>query len=337
MNIRRRIEVPVDPLAESRWTKLERSLLARWNPEAARSTRAAASTQSAGNRRPLLLWSFAALALGTVAVVMGVRLAGTAAIPIPRSPMKVATGASPRHIAFEGLAVDLGPYSSVAIAEDPATGVLASVERGEAAWDVEPRARWAPFVVRAGNVQVRVVGTRFRVTRILDGARVDVQKGVVEVETEDQSMRLRAGQTWITAPPATLVPSADSPAPPVSPPAEPSPARPVDTNVVKKGPVRLAPSAKVDAGAAEERRGHQDLYESAARLEVHDAPQAINFYRQLESSNDSWAQNALFAHGRLEATRGNHAEARRLLGEYLKRFPRGPNADDARSVLARLP
>ena len=74
----------------------------------------------------------------------------------------------------------------------------------------------------------------------------------------------------------------------------------------------------------------------AARVEANDPAQAIALYRSLEIGTDSWAQNALFAHGRLEASRGNKADARRLLVEYLSRFPRGANADDARTVLNRL-
>jgi hypothetical protein len=56
----------------------------------------------------------------------------------------------------------------------------------------------------------------------------------------------------------------------------------------------------------------------------------------LENGTGSWAQHALFAHCRLEAARGNGADARQLLERYLARFPKGPNSVDARSVLERL-
>jgi outer membrane protein assembly factor BamD (BamD/ComL family) len=78
------------------------------------------------------------------------------------------------------------------------------------------------------------------------------------------------------------------------------------------------------------------VFEQAALLERSDPAQASKLYGSLESQGDSWAQNALYAQGRLEATRGNRAEARRLLERYLERFPNGSNAEDARAVLARL-
>ena len=40
--------------------------------------------------------------------------------------------------------------------------------------------------------------------------------------------------------------------------------------------------------------------------------------------------------GRLEADRGRRPEATRLLEEYLVRYPRGINGDDARALLQRL-
>jgi TolA-binding protein len=78
------------------------------------------------------------------------------------------------------------------------------------------------------------------------------------------------------------------------------------------------------------------VFEQATAMERTDPARASELYRTLEAGADSWAQNALYARGRLEASRGNHAEARRLLGRYLERFPRGSNAEDARAVLKRL-
>jgi TolA-binding protein len=78
------------------------------------------------------------------------------------------------------------------------------------------------------------------------------------------------------------------------------------------------------------------VFERAAALERRDPAQASQLYRSLESGSDSWAKNALYARARLEASRGNHGEARRLLERYIDRFPRGENAEDARAVLERL-
>ena len=43
-----------------------------------------------------------------------------------------------------------------------------------------------------------------------------------------------------------------------------------------------------------------------------------------------------FALGRLEADRGRQGEATRWLEQYLARYPRGINADDARALLRRM-
>lgn len=78
------------------------------------------------------------------------------------------------------------------------------------------------------------------------------------------------------------------------------------------------------------------MFEQATGLERGDPARASELYGTLESGGDAWAQNALYAHGRLEASRGNRDAARRLLERYLERFPRGGNAEDARAVLLRL-
>jgi TolA-binding protein len=46
--------------------------------------------------------------------------------------------------------------------------------------------------------------------------------------------------------------------------------------------------------------------------------------------------NALYAEGRLDVDRAHPDDARRVLQEYLARYPAGPNAEDARRLLERL-
>ena len=59
-------------------------------------------------------------------------------------------------------------------------------------------------------------------------------------------------------------------------------------------------------------------------------------YRDLSRGRDAWAGNALYALGRLAHDRGDLARARRALTDYLRRFPRGANAADARALLDTL-
>lgn len=46
--------------------------------------------------------------------------------------------------------------------------------------------------------------------------------------------------------------------------------------------------------------------------------------------------NALYAEARLELERGNKDAARKLFGDYVRRYPSGPNANDARELSAKL-
>ncbi|HVR03054.1 MAG TPA: FecR domain-containing protein [Polyangia bacterium] len=106
---------------------------------------------------------------------------------------------------------------------------------------------------------------------------------------------------------------------------------------------RPAASGLADASAAKpspdtplaaQRRSVQVLYELAAQLEIRDPEAALRIYGELAAGDDGWAASALFASARLESERGQAQLARELCETYLRRFPRGPNADDARTLLA---
>lgn len=69
------------------------------------------------------------------------------------------------------------------------------LDRGEA-WFQVAKDRARPFVVAAGQVRVRAVGTAFSVRRRSDGADIQVTEGAVEVWTEgkeDRVVRMAAG------------------------------------------------------------------------------------------------------------------------------------------------
>jgi hypothetical protein len=236
--------------------------------------------------------------------------------------------------------VDVEPQSAVVVGPETPHGVLIVVDRGSIVCQVAPRASDAPLIVQAGEARVRVLGTRFRVTRLGESARVKVQEGVVEVSSRGGSFRVRAGEEWPAEPVAA------EPAETVAVPSSPVPVADA-TNRTSGAPGRSTPAAARnrsasavvpadDGRASEPPPSRQSVFEQAALLERSDPAQASKLYGSLESQGDSWAQNALYARGRLEATRGNRAEARRLLERYLERFPNGSNAEDARAVLARL-
>jgi TolA-binding protein len=65
------------------------------------------------------------------------------------------------------------------------------------------------------------------------------------------------------------------------------------------------------------------------------APEAaLALYKQVAKGSGAWAANALFAQGRLHHARGEQQRAKSTLARYLKRFPDGPNAADAKALLA---
>jgi hypothetical protein len=133
--------------------------------------------------------------------------------------------------------------------------------------------------------------------------------------------------------------SADETAAPTREDATPGPApsheAPATPAVAAAAPAE--PAAVAPAGAP--RRSVQVLFELAAQLEIRDPEAALRIYGELAAaeppSEGGWAASALFAAARLESERGHAAQAHELCEAYLRRFPRGPNADDARTLLAR--
>jgi transmembrane sensor len=105
----------------------------------------------------------------------------------------------------DGIKVDLDRRSQVRLESVAPEEIRVALGKGSARFEVEPR-HPRRFVVDADDVEVRVVGTRFRVTRIErdtagDGARVEiaVERGIVEVRGHKGSgepHRLRAGERF---------------------------------------------------------------------------------------------------------------------------------------------
>jgi TolA-binding protein len=78
-------------------------------------------------------------------------------------------------------------------------------------------------------------------------------------------------------------------------------------------------------------------YAAAARLESAAPRQALHRYLELSRRNDRWGRNALFAAARLALDIGDRDRAAQLARSYLRRFPDGPNAPDARVLLEARP
>lgn len=106
----------------------------------------------------------------------------------PPEPRILATG---RH----SLDADVLTVQGQVIVPPAAAGVVtARLERGQVEVQAAPRAPGESLVIEAGAHRVRVVGTRFTVTR--EPFTVDVVEGIVQVTGPDLDLRLEAGQRF---------------------------------------------------------------------------------------------------------------------------------------------
>lgn len=318
------VQSQLEPLPDARWDKIEQAAFARLDREHSAGSMQVRRLSSAG-RHSLFAW-WPAAAAACVAAVVALWL-GSAEPALSR----ISTGASASHVVLPGVELDIAPESAVVVSGSMNESQLLVLDRGEVTCEVAHRAVGKPFLVQAGEVRVEVVGTRFHVVRDGEAARVTVQEGVVKVSSRGQTQLVAAGQSW---------PKLMAPATPTAPVSAAPPARSAQPDGVGSTSTEppLAPRGP-DVPLVDPRnsaRSMQADFEAAARLEARSPDEAIRLYRKLQGGSSSWAQNALFAQGRLEAARGNRGEARRALGRYLERFPRGPNALDARGLLKQL-
>lgn len=363
--MRRAPKLDVEPLCDNAWNRIERALLRRLDE--------APSPTTSTRFRRLGFGVALAAAAASFALVAYWSLRQPPARS--SAPSSIVTDNSASEVGFAGATLDVAPHSALFINGDEDRGFLVVLDRGEVTCDVAPRHGRPPFVVQAGSTRVTVVGTRFTVTRSGDEATVAVQRGIVEVTARGTALRVPAGERWpmtSTPPPSAPAPAllrkeasqsrhepsiakmAPSPvhpdstrrrqiAAPSSTVAEataPKATSPTATEPTAPGapiaPTTVAPRSEPAAARGETAPSDEQRYETAALAEARDPDVAIAGYRALAAGHSVWSANALFASGRLQAERGRRADARRLLHEYLDRFPSGPNVDDARQLLERL-
>lgn len=230
--------------------------------------------------------------------------------------------------------------------------------------EVPPIEGRPPFLVRAGDVDVRVVGTHFSVERD-DDVRVAVTRGKVQVTSPDGVVAVAAGESWSRpaialgerAPSwavaavesrravasAGVEPSAATDPPPVSPRAanapDPAPERlaevadppskPRDKPRRDAGPapaVVASPSSSIPKpyGGKPTTRALVD----ARELESSDLSDAIKLYQNALSGSE--AEYALYRLAYLEyMRRDNVSSATRYAHGVEKRFPNGDYAKHA--------
>lgn len=156
------------------------------------------------------------------------------------------------------------------------------------------------FVVSAGGVDVRVVGTVFWVALRGDQVRVSVDEGVVRVEDGSRHVILHAGDDLTTR---------RRPMPPARPmraPASPAPSR--------AQPPSMTPLAAADAAR---KAGNLDEAVSLLRSFIEESP------------GDPRVPSALFNLGSVEMRRGRAAEAAAAFRRCRDARPNGSLAEDA--------
>ena len=349
--MKRRPPIPleVEPLDDARWAKIEENVLsevARTAPEATHTTATRAPTKPEDDQRTepsVIRARIAAAVFGFVAMASLVLLvlrtfapagpsgsASGSAIAPASAPLHVASGDSASHATIGSAELEIEPRTEVVATGDDGRGIVVVLERGAVTFEVAPRAARPPFVVQAGDVGVRVVGTRFRVAREADGVTVKVAHGTVEVSYHGEIRPVREGERWTSRADATPSSSTKievevSPSAPSAP--SPSASVPVEPRPTPSGRTPPPSPVGLDDRAA---------YEAAARSEGFDYAGSLAGYRKVAARGGPWAEPSLFAAGRLAAEHGDRATARALLQDYLRRYPNGRNAADARALLARL-
>lgn len=312
--------LPIEELPDVSWQRIERKLFARLASGAAAGGPAPAPARSARRRTWLVAGGLAAAAAAVLAVIVlrggGDQSAVATRPPAEaRAPSRIATKDAPSAVSVGDVALEIAPHSALLVDEDRDRALLFVLERGEATFRVAPVGDRPPVAVQAGDVRIEVIGTAFAVSRQGDSARVLVYEGVVALVHGGERTRLAAGSVWPQAPVAP---------PPDQPSVPPPPAR-----RMKQPPAERRPDAPLAAPPLSDK----ERYRRAQELEQKDPDQARALYRELVGRGGAWAPNALYAHALLEDRLGDPRAARRLLEQYLTRYPQGLNAADARELL----
>ena len=313
------VRPPIEPMSELSWARVERGLWARLD--------GTATTQIEPARSRRWLWiAVPSLAVaGAIAVTFAV-LVDKPQAPLPSAPVavvednptRIVSGSSPSTITVGDAHVTLDAQSAVVMPRPSDSTSTAVLERGAAWFAIAPRTG-RQFVVVAGDAVVRVIGTKFRVARSEENVTVEVERGLVDVTFQGTTVKVPAGQAWNSETPQTVGVKVVE--------AVGAPPTMVEPSKQTKRTTKPAPAPALDDERAK--------YERYLALEARDPSAALAGYLEISRGTSRWAEISLFAAARLAADRGE-TRAKTLLDMYLRRFPRGANADDARQLLDSL-
>jgi hypothetical protein len=352
--------IPIEPLEEERLVAIERAVVSGASDRLAHPTREP--------RRFLVL--AAALVAASAAGIVGWRLHDAPVAPVftPSDPPALAV-----RTEAERATIDIG---DARITSDPATafrvtrpdgGVLVTLERGRVELAVDKRGARPPLVVRAGETDVEVVGTRFSVDYDgLSAIAVRVDEGKVKVTHQQRVQLIGAGSEWksSTGVVAAIEPRvvASAPVAPVPPPAPVPDRAPAlhDRVAAAPPPPARAKAQKIErrAAAAEQpARGQAAIAaDPYVDLKVAIRKQPIAFDPKLDGNGDAAAEIARLKKVAYSPTTlggdasaalyriavllhkplKQDAEALRTLDIYRRRFSRGRELDAALWLRVRI-
>lgn len=317
---RGKLNVPVEPMSDARWERIERRVLEARAGEAA--------PVPVASRRWVWIGgglSVAVVAAAVVVMLLVARKPTVAIAPPVDEPVRIVAGNPPTRVV-----TPVGGTSRVEVGEATVTmsgdtaiearvaadgAVVIELVRGKVACDVAPRPGRPPFSVVADDVTVAVVGTAFTVERGTE-VRVEVTRGRVNVTRKaEETVALVAGDRWTsTAGRLAVAP------------------QPTPTNVAAE------PVAVASAEAAKKKHGKafkpatMDDLAAAKKIEKSDPAAALRAYRiMMNDAPDAIAGEALVGVARLELEK-NPTEAITAAKTYERRFPRGKD----RSSIMRI-
>ena len=129
-------------------------------------------------------------------------VAQSTALEVGKAGAIIAAGSQPKQARVSKATLILAPAAACKVVRASKKDTRIDLISGAVTFDVGKRAPGATFKVRAGRVNVTVVGTRFTVTMQNDGTvGVDVAEGVVKVQrNREAASMLKAGDSIRMAP-----------------------------------------------------------------------------------------------------------------------------------------
>jgi hypothetical protein len=142
---------------------------------------------------PSWVWLAPAPALLAAAAVVAVWPSGSSGYG--EVPVALDVALADAH-ALLGPSIDMTARGTVMVDEAGEAGTVVVLLDGGVHFEVDPHGEYRSLLVRADDVDVRVVGTVFDVTRTEDGVRVDCSRGKVSVSWPGGSTYVTGGSSW---------------------------------------------------------------------------------------------------------------------------------------------